>query len=118
MGRFHLDVQVLAVQAQTGSPEERSRSHLQRMEQNAHLARFGCRAAVPLTLVAQRTGTAPAHARPRDHAQAAIGLSAVFMRKQLLARWATQGPIMLEGKILPRKATRFQSGRHQRLAIA
>jgi hypothetical protein len=34
------------------APEERSRTNGKRMQQHADLARFGCGAAVPLTLVA------------------------------------------------------------------
>jgi hypothetical protein len=56
---LYLDVQALAVQVDTRpplvssvpvSPEQRSRSHLQGMEQDAHLTRFGRCTAVPLTV--------------------------------------------------------------------
>lgn len=97
---------------------QRSRSHFQGMKQDADLARFGCRISTPLALLAQRTRTATANARPIDHAQAAIGFAAMFVREQLLIRRTTQGSISLEGKILPRKATCFESGRNPWLTIA
>src|SRR6266581_2593763 len=89
VGRFHLDLQMLAMQTQARSPlvssgpvspEERSRAYWQRMEQHAHLTRFSRCVAIPLALLAQRTRTATADAGPIDDAQASIGFSAVFMR--------------------------------------
>ena len=54
----------------------------ERMKQHADLARFGCGAALPLTLVAQRTGTATANAGSIHDAQTAIDLSALLMGDQ------------------------------------
>ena len=82
------------------APEERGRPYLERMQQHAHLARLRRRAAIPLTLLAQRTGTATANAGAIHHAQATIGFSAVFMWEQLLLSRATQRPIGLESKVL------------------
>lgn len=59
------------------SPEERGRTNLERMQQNARLARLCRRYAMPLTLLAQRIGTTTANTGTIHHAQAAIGLSAM-----------------------------------------
>ena len=68
------------------------------MQQPTSLARLCRRTAIPLTLLAQRTGTTTVNAGAIHHAQAAIGFSAVFMREQLLGSLATQRPIGLESK--------------------
>src|SRR5258708_25270334 len=118
--RFHLNLQALAVQTQTGpsvvpsapvSPEQRSRSHRQRMEQDAHLARFGRWAPTPLTLLPQQTRTAVANARPIDDPQTAIAFSTVLMRDQDVACWASQGPIGLERKVGSCEAASFPGRR-------
>src|SRR2546430_190903 len=54
------------------------------MQQHTDLARLCRRTAIPLTLLAQRTGTTTVNAGAIHHAQAAIGFSTVFMREQLL----------------------------------
>jgi hypothetical protein len=82
------------------APEERERTNLERMQQDADLARLCRRTAIPLTLLAQPTGTATANAGTIHDAQAAIGFSAVFMRDQLLVSRATQRPVGLESKVL------------------
>jgi hypothetical protein len=87
-GRFHLDLQALAMQAQAGvslvpsvpvSPEDGIRTHRKRMEQDAHLAWFGCRAPAPLALLPQRTRATLANAGGINHPQTAINCSAAFM---------------------------------------
>ena len=52
------------------------------------------------------------------HAQAAIGFSAAFMREQLLVSGATQRPIGLESKVLPREAASFPGQAYLRGSIA
>jgi hypothetical protein len=89
------------------TPEQRSRSDDERMQEHTHLARFGGRAAIPLTLLAQGASTTTTDAGRIHHAQAAVGLSAPLMGTKLLARRAAQRAIWLEGKILPREAARF-----------
>jgi hypothetical protein len=54
------------------------------MEEPTDLAWCGCGAATPLALLAQRTRTAPVKTDTRDHAQAPIGFSAVFLWEELL----------------------------------
>jgi hypothetical protein len=77
------------------------------MQQHAHLARLGRCAAIPLTLLAQRTGTTTANAGAIHDAQAAIGFSALLVRDQLLVSGTAQRPIRLEYKILACEAASF-----------
>lgn len=88
-------------------PEQRCGTHSERMQQHTDLARLGRRGAVPLTPLAQRTGTTPADASSIHHAQAPVGFSAVFMGEQLLVSGTAQCPIGLESKVLTREAARF-----------
>jgi hypothetical protein len=124
---LHLDLQALAMQTQAGmslvpsgpvSPEKRSRSHCQRMEQHAHLTRFGCGAPAPLALLPQRTRTTIANAGSRDHPQTAISFSTAFKRDQCVACGTPQGPIGLERKVSPGEATSFPGGRGGRWSRA
>ncbi len=100
------------------APEQRGRTHLERMQQHTDLARLCRRTAIPLTLLAQRTGTTTANAGAIHHAQAAIGFSALLMREQLLVSGATQRPIGLESKVLAGEAARFPGQAHLRGSIA
>ena len=54
-------------------PEERLLPNIEWMQQHADLARFCRRLAIPLALLTQWAGTAPANAGRIDHTQAAIG---------------------------------------------
>ena len=108
-GRPDLDLDALIAQElDTGAsvdsttpvlPEERRIPNDKRMEQDAHLARLARFAPLPLTLVAQRAGTATANAGSIHHPQTAINLSALLMRGQRAPSRAAQGPIRLEKKI-------------------
>jgi hypothetical protein len=89
------------------TPEERLTPDAERMQQHTHLARLCGGSPIPLALLTQRAGTATAHAGAIHHAQASIGFSALLMRGQLLVSGASQRPIWLEHKILPREATSF-----------
>ncbi len=95
-------------------PEYRSRADDQWMEQHADLARLCCGVAIPLTLLAQRTGAATANAGGIDHTQTAIGFSTPLMGRKRLPCWTPQRPIGLERKILPREAACFP----RRVAVA
>ncbi len=99
------------------SPEQRSGADRQGMKQDAHLARFGRGAPVPLALLTQRTRTATANAGPIDHAQAPISFSAVFMRQERAPCRTPQGSIRLEGKIGSSEAVSFPGGRRNRWSI-
>ncbi len=80
-------------------PEDGERSDDQWMQEYTHLARLRGGAAIPLTLVAQGTGTATADAGPIDDAQGSVSFSALFMRDQLLVSGTPQRPIGLESKV-------------------
>ena len=124
---LYLHLQVLAAELHASSPmksptpvtpEKRSRSHGERMEQQTDLTRLGSGAALPLTLVAQRAGAATADAGSIHDTQASIGFSALLKRDQLLVSRATQRPIGLESKVLARKAASIQGQAHVRGSIA
>jgi hypothetical protein len=84
----HLHVQTLTLQLHASSPmnaptpvtpKERRRADDERMQENTHLARFGSRAAIPLTLLAQRTGTTTVDAGRIHDTQTPIGFFASLM---------------------------------------
>ncbi len=58
------------------APEQRCGTHPERMQQHTHLARLRGSATIPLTLLAQGTGTTIADAGGIDHTQASIGFLA------------------------------------------
>src|SRR5258708_17075913 len=68
------------------SPEERGRTNLERMQQHAHLARLCCLPAIPLTLLAQRTGATTANAGRIHHAQTAINALSGVPGHEAIAR--------------------------------
>jgi hypothetical protein len=72
------------------SPEHRSGTHPERMQEHTHLARLRGSAAIPLALLAQGTGTTTADAGCIHHTQAPIGFSASLMGGKLLVSGATQ----------------------------
>src|SRR5258708_18386248 len=69
-------------------------------------------APLPLTLLAQGTGTTTADAGRIDHAQAAIGFSASLMGNQRLASRTTERAIRLKRKVLTREAANFPGQAH------
>ena len=69
------------------SPEQRCGTQAERMQQDTNLARLRCSAAIPLTLLTQRTGAATANAGGIHHTQAAIGFSAPLLGRQRLPCW-------------------------------
>ena len=71
------------------------------MQQDADLAGLRGSAAIPLTLLAQGTGTTTADAGGIDHAQTPIGFLAPFVDRKGLLGWTAQRPVGLEGKVLP-----------------
>ena len=99
------------------APEQRGRTNLERMQQHTDLARFGRRRAIPLTLLAQRTGTTTADAGRIDHAQTAIGFLTPLLGMKRLSCWTAEGSIRLERKVLARESPRFPGGGRGRRAI-
>ena len=82
------------------APEQRGRTHRERMQQHADLARLRGFAALPLTLLAQRTRTTTADAGSIHDAQAPVSFSALLVWGQLLGSRAPQRSIGLESKVL------------------
>src|SRR5947209_18320506 len=82
------------------APEQRGRTNLERMQQPTDLARFGRRRAIPLTLLAQRTGTTTADAGRIDHAQTAIGFLTPHLGMKRRSCWTVQGSSRPERKDL------------------
>jgi hypothetical protein len=85
------------------SPPQGSRSSLEWMHQHADPTRLFRVPPVPLTLLAQSTGTTISNPGGIEHPQGAIGFSALFVRVQRLASRAAQGAISLRS---PRRAPR------------
>ena len=69
------------------SPQERSISNHEWMQEDAHLAWLRGVVAIPLALVAQRTRTATANAGSVHHTQAPIGFPAPLMPVILTGDW-------------------------------
>jgi hypothetical protein len=88
------------------TPEERSRTDDEGMQEHTHLARLCCGAALPLTLFPQRAGATTADAGRIDDAQAPVGFPAPLMRNQRLAS-------RLQGKVSPREAALFPGQGHR-----
>jgi hypothetical protein len=97
---YQLDTRPSVLPPPPVTPEKRLRTDDKRMQQDAHLARLFGSAAIPLTLVAQGTGTATADAGCIHHAQAPIGFSTLLVGTKLLACWTAKRAIRLEGKVL------------------
>ena len=72
------------------APEQRGGSDDEWVQKHTHLARLSGSAAIPLTLVAQRTGTTTADAGRIDHAQAPIGFPASLVRHKRLPGGAAE----------------------------
>ena len=86
-------------------PQERSRTNLEGMQQQAHLAGLRGVAALPLALLAQWTGAATEDAGSIHDAQAPVSFAALLMRGQFLVCWTPKRSIGLECKVLAREAT-------------
>lgn len=99
------------------APEQRDGTGAKRMEQDADLARLRGRAAIPLTLLTQRTRAAVADASRIHHAQAAVGFSTPLLGMKRLSCGTTERSVGLERKVLTRKAPRFPGGGRGRRAI-
>jgi len=94
------------------TPEERSRTDDEGMQEHTHLARRSLGAALPLTLFPQGTGATTADAGRRDHTHAPVGFPTPLMRDQGLASRTAQRAIWLQGKVSSREATLFPGQSH------
>ena len=99
------------------SPEHRCGTHLERMQQHTHLARLGGHAAIPLTLLAQRTRATVANAGCIHQAQTAIGLATPLLDPKRLPCGTAECPVGLERKVGSGEAPRFSGGGGGRRAI-
>ena len=81
-GELHTGASMLS--AAPISPVQRRGTHLEGMEQHAHLPRFVRLAPLPLALLAQRAGTTTVDAGCIHQAQTSIGFSALLMHHQRL----------------------------------
>ncbi len=107
--RFHLNLHALVTKQLDAcppmispagvAPEERLTSHRERVQENAHLARFVRGVPIPLTLLSFRTRTATADAGSVHHAQAAIDFSTLLLHTKLLPGWTMECPIWLDREI-------------------
>lgn len=107
--RLHLDLHALMAKQLDAcpsmnsstpvTPEKRLIPDDERMQEDTHLARFARFAAIPLALLAERTGAATANAGGIHHAQAPIGFSTSLLESQRTACWTPQRPIRLERKV-------------------
>ena len=70
------------------APEQRGRADDEWMQKHTHLAGLRGSAAIPLTLLAQRTGTTAANAGGVDHTQTPIGFLAPLVCRKGLIGWA------------------------------
>jgi hypothetical protein len=83
------------------TPEKRGLSNGEWMQEETHLPWLRGLAAIPLTLLAQRTRTATANTGCVHHAQTSVSFWAMFMGLKRLTCWTTQRPISLERKVSP-----------------
>jgi len=100
------------------TPEKRRLPDHKRMQEHADLARLLGGAALPLALLAQRTGTATADTGSIHDAQAPVSFSALLMGEKLLISGASQRPIGLESEVLARETACFPGQAHVRGCIA
>jgi hypothetical protein len=123
-GWLNLDHDVLlAHQLEARSPvdpttpiatDQRKRTDNRWLQEHAHLARLRRSAPIPLTLVAQRTGTTTADAGCMHDAQVPVSVSPLLTRGTLLVGGATQRPIWLEGKVLAQEVGSLPGQAHAR----
>jgi hypothetical protein len=88
-------------------PEERRIPNHERMQEHTHLARLFGGAALPLTLLTQRTGATTANARRIHDTQTPIGLSAALLGRKRWPCWTPERPVGLERKVGSGEAPRF-----------
>ena len=114
-GHAYLDA-LVAHELQTGAsvfsatpilPKKRLLPDCERMQKETDLARLRGLAAIPLALLAQRTGTTTANTGRIDHTQAPIGLATPLMGVKRLSSRTAQCPIGLERKVWTSEAASF-----------
>src|SRR6266536_2987838 len=99
-----LDAGTSILSATPIAPQERGRADHERVEQHADLARLFGGTALPLTLLAERTGAATADAGRIHHPRASIGFPTPLVDRERMPYRAAQRPIWLQGKLATREA--------------
>jgi hypothetical protein len=99
-------------------PEERCRTHLERMQQDTDPTRFGGGLPVPLTLLAHRATATIANLGAVEYAQTAIGFTALFGRPQRLASRTLEHAVGQESEVLSGEAIGFPGQGDRRHTIA
>jgi len=99
-------------------PEEWGRTSLEGMQEHTDLPRCGRRSAIPLAVLAERTGATRVDAGGRDQTQASIGFSTLLLVMQRLPCGTPHRPIRLEGNVLSREAPSLPGSADHRLAIS
>ena len=102
---LHAGVAVLS--ATPVSPQQGSGSSLEGMHQHADPTWLFRVPTMPLTLLAQPTGTTISNLGGVEYPQRAIGFAALFGRAQRLARGAVERAVSLRSKVAPREASGF-----------
>ncbi len=100
------------------TPQQGGGTHLERMEQDAHLTRLSGLFAIPLTLFPQLTGTTICNSGCVDDAQTVSLFTAPFAWQEPLVCRATHRSIGLEGKGFSREAPGFPSSSNHRRSVA
>ena len=94
------------------SPKQGRRPNDEGRQEHTHPTRLGGGFAMPLTLLAQKTGTATADAGRIHDAQASVSLGAPLLRNKRLTSRTAQRSIRLEGKVSTREAALFPGQGH------
>lgn len=102
-----LDTGVSMKSAAPISPEERLIANHKRMQEHTDLARLFGGAALPLTLLTQRTGATTANAGRIHDTQTPIGLAAALLSRTRLPCWTPERPVGLERKVGSGETPRF-----------
>ena len=100
------------------APEQWGETDAKRIQQQADLAWLCGGAAIPLTLLTQRTGAAVANAGCIDQAQTAISLATSLLEVKRLPGGTAQCPIRLERKVGSAEPARFPGGGGSRWPIS
>ena len=94
------------------SPKQGRRPNDEGRQEHTHPTRLSGGLAMPLTLIAQKTGTATTDAGRIHDAQASVSLGAPLLRNKRLTSRTAQRSIRLEGKVSTREAALFPGQGH------
>src|SRR6266516_586027 len=112
LGAQELDAGTSIPPAAPITPEESGRADHEGVEQHTDLARLFGGTTLPLTLLTQSAGAAPADTGRIPHPQTSISFWSSLVDRERLSCRATQCPIWLEDKLSTREATSFPGQSH------